>query len=169
MMYARLEKSGCVRTGCACCADGEIPITCTVQFAGFFRVFICLFVACFNCTSVYIGFIMLFIYVFPSRSSLPGSEDSHLLDCRTRDLNFLLSWQRGAVFMKTLHFINLVEVLKGLREDLMVGIFVSSGFYAVRLALFCGHTCDDAHVNYCDLLTQFMLIKTRVNRSVKSC
>lgn len=27
--------------------------------------------------------------------------------------------------MKTRHFINLVEVLKGLREDLMVGIFVS--------------------------------------------
>lgn len=26
--------------------------------------------------------------------------------------------------MKTLHFINLVEVLKGLQEDLMAGIFV---------------------------------------------
>jgi len=62
--------------------------------------------------------------------------------------------------MKTRHFINLVEVLKGLQEDLMVGLFVPHQvFNAVRLALFYGHTCDNACVDYCDLLTQFMLIK----------
>lgn len=49
---------------------------------------------------------------------------SHLLDWKTLNLNFLQAWQKGAVFMMTQQFINLVEVLKGLQEDLMAAIFV---------------------------------------------